>query len=88
MIVPQHDCNSTAVTTTAALEAAVERQAEVVLLQGPYAGKKHTISHPSFQLRWPECEKKDIRVALAIRVDVLDIYVFEERTELIDHPCM
>lgn len=66
-----------AATTTAALEAAIERRAEVVLLQGPYAGKKHTISHPGYQLRWPECEKQDIRVALAIRVDVLDMYVFE-----------
>jgi hypothetical protein len=23
-----------------------------------------------------------------IRVDVLDMYVFEERTDLIDHPCV
>lgn len=75
-------------TTTAALEAAVERRADVVFLQEPYAGARHTISHPSYQLRWPECDKKDIRVALAIRVDVLDTYVFEERTDLIDHPCV
>lgn len=88
MIVLQHNCNSTAATTTAALEAAVERKAELVLLQEPYAGKKHTISHPSYQLRWPECAKKDIRVALAIRIDVLDTYVFEERTDLIEHPCV
>lgn len=88
MIVLQHNCISTVVTTTAALEAAVERQAEVVLLQESYAGKRHTISHPSYQLRWPECEKKDIRMALAIRVDALDMYVFEERTDLIDHPCV
>lgn len=27
-------------------------------------------------------------MALAIRVDVLDTYVFEERTDLIDHPCV
>jgi hypothetical protein len=39
-------------------------------------------------LRWLECERKDIRVSLAIRVDVLDMYVFEERTDLIDHPCV
>jgi hypothetical protein len=88
MIVLQHNCNSTAATTTAALEAAVERQAEVVLLQKPYAGARHTISHPSYQLRWPECEREEIRVALAIRVDVLDVYVLEERTDLIDHPCV
>jgi len=67
--------NGTAATTTAALEAALERRAEIVL-------------HPSYQLRWPECERRDIRVALAIRVDVLDTYVFEERTDLIGHPCV
>jgi NADP-dependent 3-hydroxy acid dehydrogenase YdfG len=49
----------------AALEAAVERRAEVAPLQELYTSTKHTISHPSYQLRWPECEKKHIRVALA-----------------------
>jgi hypothetical protein len=71
---------------TAALEAAIERKAEVVCLQEPYIGKKHAISHPGYQIRWPECTKKDIRTALAIRVDVLDRYVFEERTDLISSP--
>ena len=88
MIVLQHNCNSTAATTTAALEAAIERRAEVVILQEPYVGRKHQISHPGFQIRWPEGEKREIRVALAIRVDVLDTYVFEERTDLVDHPCV
>lgn len=88
MIVLQHNCNSTAATTTAALEAAIERRAEVVILQEPYVGRKHQISHPGFQIRWPEGEKREIRVALAIRVDVLDTYIFEERTDLIDHPCV
>lgn len=88
MIVLQHNCNSTAATTTAALEAAIERRAEVVILQEPYVGRKHQISHPGFQIRWPEGEKREIRVALAIRVDVLDRYIFEERTDLIDHPCV
>jgi hypothetical protein len=30
----------------AALEAAIERGAEVACLQKPYVGRKHTISHP------------------------------------------
>jgi hypothetical protein len=71
---------------TAALEAAVERGAEVACLQEPYIGRKHGISHPGFQIRWPECAKRETRVALAIRVDVLDRYVFEERTDLINSP--
>jgi hypothetical protein len=86
MIVLQHNCNGTAVSTVAALEAAIERGAEVACLQEPYVGKKHTISHPGFQIRWPECVKRDTRVALAIRNDALDRYVFEERTDLAGGP--
>lgn len=86
MIVLQHNCNGTAVSTVAALEAAIERGAEVACLQEPYTGKKQTISHPGFQIRWPECAKRDTRVALAIRNDALDRYVFEERTDLASGP--
>lgn len=70
----------------AALEAAIERDAEVVCLQEPYVGKKNSASHPGFQIRWPESAGKETRVALAIRNDVLDRYVFEERTDLVDSP--
>jgi hypothetical protein len=86
MIVIQHNCNGTAVSTIAALEAAIERGAEVACLQEPYVGKKHVIGHPGFQIRWPECAKKDTRVALAIRNEALNRYVFEERTDLVDSP--
>jgi hypothetical protein len=86
MIVLQHNCNGTAVSTVAAFEAAIERGAEVACLQEPYVGKKHTISHPGFQIRWPECPKQDTRVALAIRNDALDRCVFEERTDLAGGP--
>ena len=55
-------------------------------LQEPYVGKKHTVSHPGFQIRWPECPKQETRVALAIRNDALDRYVFEERTDLAGGP--
>ena len=55
-------------------------------LQEPYVGKRHTISHPGFQIRWPECVKRDTRVALAIRNEALDRYVFEERTDLAGGP--
>jgi hypothetical protein len=86
MIVLQHNCNGTAVSTVAALEAAIERGAEVACLQEPHVGKKHTISHPGFQIRWPECAKQDTRVALAIRNDAPDRYIFGERTDLVDSP--
>lgn len=67
----------------AAFEAAIERNAEVVCLQEPYVGRRNDVSHPGFQIRWPECEKGQTRVALAIRSDVLDPYVLEERTDLV-----
>ena len=86
MIVIQHNCNGTAVSTIAALEAAIERGAQVACLQEPYVGKKHEIGHPGFQIRWPECVKKDTRVALAIRNEALNRFVFEERTDLVDSP--
>jgi hypothetical protein len=86
MIVIQHNCNGTAVSTIATLEAAIERRAEVVCLQEPYVGTKYVIGHPGFQIRWPECAKSDTRVALAIGNDALDRYVFEERTDLVDSP--
>ena len=74
------------VPTMAALEAAIERKAEVVCLQEPYVGKKNDVSHPGFQIRWPECPKRETRVALAIRNDVSERYVFEERTDLVSSP--
>ncbi|KAL1581734.1 hypothetical protein WHR41_09562, partial [Cladosporium halotolerans] len=86
MIVLQHNCNGTLVPMMAALEAALERKAEVVCLQEPYVARKNDVSHPGFQIRWPECEKGETRVALAIRNDVLDRYVFEERTDLVSSP--
>jgi hypothetical protein len=86
MMVLQHKYNRTAVSTVAALEAAAKRGAEVACLHEPYVGKKHTISHPGFQIRWPECVKQDTRVPLAIRNDSLDRYVFEERTGLAGGP--
>lgn len=86
MIMLQHNCNGTAVTTVAALEAAIERGAEVACLQEPYFGRKHAISHPGLQIRWPESAKRDTRTASAIRNDALDRYVFEERTDLAGGP--
>ena len=70
----------------AALEVAIERGAEVACLQEPHVGRKYTIDHPSFQIRWREYAKQDTRVALAIWNNALDRYVFEERTDLVDSP--
>lgn len=70
--------------TTAALEAATERRPYMMILQKPYVGQKLAISHSGYQILWPGSVKKDERVGLTIRVSVLDMYVFRERTELIN----
>jgi hypothetical protein len=72
------------VSTIAALEAVIERGAEVTCLQESSVGKKHVISHPGFQIHSPELAKRETRVALAIQNDALDRYVFEERIDLVD----
>lgn len=58
----------------------------MVCLQEPYVGKENNACHPGFQIRWPECTKSATRVALAIRNDVLDQCVFEEKTDLVSSP--
>lgn len=49
MIVLQHNCNGRAASMVAALEAAMERGADVACLQEPCVGKKHAINHLDFQ---------------------------------------
>ena len=63
--------------------------ARVVYLQEPYLGKRcQKFTHGAFQIRWPELPQGDqhqTRVALAIRRDLLERYVWEERTDLVQH---
>ena len=84
MIVIQHNCRKTYAITIAILETALERRAGVVCLQEPYI-RTWEISHLGFTLYWPEAEKrKEIRVAVAIKRDVLSCYILEHRTDLIN----
>jgi len=84
MIVVQHNCRKTYAVTIAILEIALERGAGVVCLQEPYIGPRE-ISHPGFTLYWPEAKnRKDIRVAVAIKRDVLTSWILEHRTDLIN----
>jgi len=61
----------------------------VACLQEPYVGKQNQkFTHRAFQIRWPELlqeDQKKTRVALAIRKDLLERYVWEERTDLVQH---
>ena len=84
MIVIQHNCQKTYAVTIAILEIALERGAGVVCLQEPYIGKKE-ISHPGFTFYWPEAEdRREIRVVIAIKKDILSSWILEHRTDLIN----
>lgn len=80
--VVQHNCRKTYVTTIAAIKNGLEREAEIIYLQEPYIGKRD-VTHPAYQIRWPNCPRDEIRVAIAIHIDCLNSYIFEERTDLI-----
>ena len=89
MKVLQANCARALVTCQAALEAALEMDVGVVCLQEPYLGKRcQKFTHGAFQIRWPELPQGDqqqTRVALAIRRDLLEKYVWEERTDLVQY---
>ena len=89
MRVLQANCARALATCQAALEAALEMDVGVVCLQEPYLGKRcQKFTHGAFQIRWPELPQGDqqqTRVALAIRRDLLEKYVWEERTDLVQY---
>ena len=89
MRVLQANCARALAACQAALEAALEMDVGVVCLQEPHLGKRcQKFTHGAFQIRWPELPPGDqhqIRVALAIRRDLLENYIWEERTDLVQH---
>ncbi|KAH7014064.1 hypothetical protein B0J12DRAFT_529137, partial [Macrophomina phaseolina] len=87
MIALQHNCRKMHATTMAAIETALERQAKIVCLQEPCIGQTNEISHPGFQIRWPErVERTERRVLVAFSKDILNSIVIEDRTDLIKDP--
>jgi ribonuclease HI len=89
MKVLQANCARTLATCQAALEVALEIGVGVVCIQEPYLGRQcQKFTHGAFQIRWPELlqeNQRQTRVALAIRRDLLEKYVWEERTDLVQH---
>lgn len=83
MLILQHNCRKTYAVCVQALEQALEKKAGIVCLQEPYLG---SLSHPSFTFFWPEIEEKStIRVATAVRRDILGQWVVEHRTDLVNN---
>jgi len=87
MLVIQHNCRKAYAITIAALETGLKLGAAIICIQEPYIGKLYTISHPGYSLYWPEeGEKRDKRVAIAVRRELASQLILEARTDLLDHP--
>ena len=66
-----------------ALEAGIERQAGIICLQEP---PKTDFSHPGYMLYWSGGEKRDQRVLIGVRKDLIGAIRVEHRTDLVDTP--
>src|SRR5579871_1788161 len=89
MKILQANCRKTLVACQAILEGALEIKAEIVCIQEPFLGRDFRLfTHNAFQIYWPEVEtekRNQTRVAIAIRKDVLNTFIWEERSDLIQH---
>lgn len=70
-----------------ALEAGLGLDAGVVCIQEPFLGNR-SISHSGFSLYWPSGthDRKDNRVFIAVKKDLLNRTILENRTDLVSHP--
>lgn len=85
MLVIQHNCGRKYESTISSLETALSLGAGIVCLQEPFIGKR-SISHGAFNFYCPGGEKTEARVLTAIKKELVDKIIVENRTYLIDHP--
>lgn len=77
-------------STISALEAGLGLNAGVVCIQEQFLGNKD-LSHVGFNLYWPSGvhNRKDNRVLVAVRKDILNKIIVKNQTDLVSHPyCM
>lgn len=87
MLVIQQNCGKGYECTTSVLEAGLGLNAGIVCIQEPFLGRK-VLSHAGFSLFWPSGthERKDNRVLIAVKKDLLNKTIVENRTDLVSHP--
>lgn len=87
MLVVQQNCGKGYECTISALEAGLGLNASVVCIQEPFLGNR-SLAHAGFNLYWPSgtADRKDMRVMIAVRKDILSRVVVENRTGLVSHP--
>ena len=87
MLIIQQNCGKGYECTITALEARLGLNAGIVCIQEPFLGKKD-LAHSGFNLYWPAGthDRKDNRVLIAVKKDLLHTTIVENRTDLISHP--
>ena len=83
MFIVQQNCVKGYKCTIAALEAGLGLNAYTRIFLG-----NRSIAHLGFNLSWPSGinNRKDMRVLIAVRKDILSKVVIENRTDLVNHP--
>ncbi len=85
MLIIQHNCERGYESTVMALETTLTIKAGMVMLQELFIGNRE-LSHSAFNFYWPQGERSEIRMVTAIRKDLTDKLVVENRTDLVNHP--
>ena len=85
MLLVQNNCGKGYEATITALQNAIDLGAGIVCIQEPFIGKRD-LQHNAFVIMWPEGERKDARVLTAVRRDILNRVVVDNKSDLGSHP--
>ena len=87
MLVIQQNCGKGYECTISVLEAGLGLDVGVVCIQEPFLGRKN-LAQSGFSLYWPAGthDRKDNRVHITVRKDLLNTTIVENRMDLISHP--
>ena len=86
-LIIQQNCGKGYECTISAFETAISLGASMVCIQEPFIGNR-SISHSGFNLYWPISgeNRKDIRVLTAVRKEIANNVVLDNRSDLANYP--
>lgn len=85
MLIIQQNAGRGYESTVTALETALKIGTGLVCLQEPFLGNKD-IAHCAFNFYWPGGVRADAGVLTAVKKDLANKIIVENRTDLVDHP--
>ena len=88
MLVVQQNCGKEYECTISALEAGLGLEASIVCIQEPFLGNR-SLAHAGYNLYWPSGtdNRKDMRVLIAVRKDILTRKCNGNLKIFLHHPC-